>query len=557
MDDINSNNSDHIVFVIKTLGNKTLEELTSKYFDNHYILNKINNYIKNLPVYIENDNNNYIKRLERQDRVLEKTKEFVDNYINTNNYYYCANSEIYFKYDNINYFTYREDTILYEIGNSINRDEILVNSKHKVKNTIIKEIKERNILDSIPDTSTIQVVINNMLPLFLNNKIFVKYFLTILGDIIHKKNEQYTYLIDSTYKRFIKLLSQLAYQYFGTNNFTSIKYGYHEIQKNSRIIYTDKNLFSNRYNNTIENLINNLNCKNSNNFLDVFIVGVYYSNRYENADLFLCSHDCERHIKDNIMLLDNTNNLIDKFISTTLEKANVEEIDNINITNRNMHYLWKQFLLDNNLPNINFANNFKIVLRSKIDYNVESDIYTGITSKKLPLISNFLDFWNNNILYNQGDNLLENIDTNLEISEIVYLFKYWLTKNNNSNLNFSINETIIINLISHFFENITIEEDKFIYNISCKIWDKNDNILTFIKYFKDEYINTNNIKTKNININILYTCYCKWCKQIECKFVIGKCYFNKFIINYLDGYIQDNSENKNLFINLDYFLQVK
>ena len=36
MDDINSNNSDHIVFVIKTLGNKTLEELTSKYFDNHY-----------------------------------------------------------------------------------------------------------------------------------------------------------------------------------------------------------------------------------------------------------------------------------------------------------------------------------------------------------------------------------------------------------------------------------------------------------------------------------------------------------------------------------------
>ena len=38
---------------------------------------------------------------------------------------------------------------------------------------------------------------------------------------------------------------------------------------------------------------------------------------------------------------------------------------------------------------------------------------------------------------------------------------------------------------------------------------------------------------KNININILYTCYCKWCKQIECKFVIGKCYFNKFIIIFI------------------------
>ena len=58
------------------------------------------------------------------------------------------------------------------------------------------------------------------------------------------------------------------------------------------------------------------------------------------------------------------------------------------------------FLIDNNLPNINFSNSFKTILKSKIDYNQENDIYTGITSKKLPLISNFLEFWKENIKYN-------------------------------------------------------------------------------------------------------------------------------------------------------------
>ncbi len=543
-----------IIELINSVGAKTIEDLTAKYKDNKFILNKINNYILNFSFYLENEHNNYISKLEKQDRISELSKEFVENYINSNNYFYCATSEIFFKYDGINYFTYRDDTILYEIGNSINRDDFLVNYKYKIKNSIIKEIKERNILDSIPDTSTIQLVVNNLLSIFLNNKIYVKYFLTILGDIILKKNEQYTYLIDTNFKRFIKMLSQLAYQYFGSNNFTSIKYGYHEIQKNCRIIYADKNMLANRYNNTIENLISNLKCKNSNNFLDVFIVGVYYSNRYENVDEFLLSHDCEQDIKNNIMLLDDVNNIIDKFISTTIDKSNIDD-DSIHITNRNMHYLWKQFLIDNNLPNINFSNSFKSILKSKIDFNNENDIYVGVTSKKLPLISNFLEFWSDTIKCNNEDSK-DNQDTNLEISEIIYLFKYWISKNKYSQFNFTINETIIINLITHFFENVVIEEDKFIHNITCKLWDKNSCIQDFLKYFKVEYIVSNKIKKLPININNLYSYYCKWCKHIDCKFVVGKYYFNKFIITNLDGYIRDNHVSKNLFIDLAYFLTI-
>ena len=47
---------------------------------------KINNYITNLPVYLENDYSNYIRKRERVDKVTELSKEFIDSYINNNNY---------------------------------------------------------------------------------------------------------------------------------------------------------------------------------------------------------------------------------------------------------------------------------------------------------------------------------------------------------------------------------------------------------------------------------------------------------------------------------------
>ena len=131
-----------------------------------------------------------------------------------------------------------------------------------------------------------------------------------------------------------------------------------------------------------------------------------------------------------------------------------------------------------------------------------------------------------------------------------------MSLNNNVQHNFSINENIIINLITHFFENVVIEEEKFIYNITCKLWNKNNNILNFFKYFKDEYIVTNKIKKIPINISNLYSYYCKWCKNIQYKFVVGKCYFNKFIISNLHGYICDNHISNNLFVDIDYFLTI-
>jgi hypothetical protein len=515
---------------------KKIHVLFEKYNDNEFILNKLNNYIINvLPLQLENDQNNYNKKVERHDKLLENSKEFIDKYLNNNNYFYCVCSEIYFKYDSLNYLTYKLDTILYEIYSLINRDENLLPWKQRIKTNLIKEIKDRSIFESIPNSDTIQFVINNLLFLFFNNKNLVKYFLTVIGDIILKKNENHIYIINSGYKNFIKLLSNLAYEYFGTNSFNNFKYQYHELHTMCRIIYIDKNVNNNKLQNITDLLINNFNNKYHNNLLDIFLVGVYYSNRFENSDNFL--QECEIDIHDNVFLLDNNDKFITKFINSMIEKCSNDET--YNISGKNMHYLWKLFLKENDLPNIYLLNIFKTILKKNVSYNNDKDMYIGVTSKKLPTISLFIEFWNKTIISDASVNV--NTDSILEINEIIVLFRFWLNKNNHNNI-LNLNESMIIDIINHFFENVAIEEDKYITNISNILWDKNKDIIAFLDHIKSEYLKQN--KNVNIQINNFFTVYCKFCKDNNYKFIVDKTYFEKFICEYLQTYILDKIIDK-------------
>jgi hypothetical protein len=69
----------------------------------------------------------------------------------------------------------------------------------------------------------------------------------------------------------------------------------------------------------------------------------------------------------------------------------------------------------------------------------------------------------------------------LEIGEILSLFKYWC-KTNNSDIPTTIMslstfyENEIIKLLRHFYPNIKIIDNKFIPNIQCILWNKNKDI---------------------------------------------------------------------------------
>jgi hypothetical protein len=124
----------------------------------------------------------------------------------------------------------------------------------------------------------------------------------------------------------------------------------------------------------------------------------------------------------------------------------------------------------------------------------------------------------------------DNSEYYLEIEEICILFKSWLV----SKPAFEIKEFNIINLIRHFYPDIIIDENKFIYGINCNLWNKNNDIIKFIDYYKEKsLLKDNDITSISISIYDLYSEYStKYCKKNKNNIIIGKQYFELFMSEY-------------------------
>ena len=73
----------------------------------------------------------------------------------------------------------------------------------------MKRIKENYLLNSIPESETIQLVINALTTNIFPSKSAVKYFLCILGDNLLKKNNHLIHYINPNGKDFIRTLNNL------------------------------------------------------------------------------------------------------------------------------------------------------------------------------------------------------------------------------------------------------------------------------------------------------------------------------------------------------------
>ena len=101
---------------------------------------------------------------------------------------------------------------------------------------------------------------------------------------------------------------------------------------------------------------------------------------------------------------------------------------------------------------------------------------------------------------------------------------------------------MIIEIINHFFENIIIEENKYINNIKNIMWDKNNDITKFLDHIKSDLLKQN--KKTNIQINNFFNIYCKFCKENKINFTVNKICFEKFIYENLSTYIVDKTIKK-------------
>ena len=185
-----------------------VSELYTKYNKNDAIISKLNFYVmKQLPALLDKYNEQ-----EKKNQLLEKKS---DKYINdfllnpNSQYFYISATDIFVKYDNKSYTYITEDDFWYIILNDItnHNDEKtnLNNYKQKTKNIIVEEVKKKSILKTIPESYTVQLVINFFTPTIFNSKEDVKHFMAIIGDNILGKKHDINYLMPIGSKPFLML----------------------------------------------------------------------------------------------------------------------------------------------------------------------------------------------------------------------------------------------------------------------------------------------------------------------------------------------------------------
>lgn len=447
---------------------------------------------------------------ERRER-LENLKKLSDSYINDfleNNdiqYFYISNSEIFICYNNETFKLINESEILHQILTGISKNKTLLPWKQKVKTSIMKIIKEKNIFDIIPESHTIQYVLDQITPLLLQTKNEAKYFLTILGDNILKKNYDLIHIVNNRSKDFITTLEENVYHYF--KNYyhvnTTFKFNWHDHEyKKCRILNFNKSVKNSSYWRTFIKY----------HILDIISVAVHYSKRYGNSDEYILSKKDDYPSLQNILYLSYTskNDIINDFINKSIIKV---ENKDVFMTFNEILYTWKIYLKNKNLPNVIFQREIKELLNNKLLNKDEN--YLGITSSYQGIIQNLSQFWRENIIKD---------DNEFEISELCDIYKRWLKINKiKSDI---IEEDNILTLIKHFFK-VEIEENKIIKNINCKLWNKIDEMSIVIGDIKISYNFSPGMFNKSIQ-----SIYEEYCTRAKNKFnfnIVSKKYFEKYI----------------------------
>jgi len=448
------------------------------------------------------------ERRERQ----ENLKKLSDNYINdflVNNdtqYFYIHNSEIFISYNGETFKSINESEILHQILTGISKNKSLLPWKQKVKTSIMKIIKEKNIFDIIPESHTIQYVLDQITPLLLQTKNEAKYFLTILGDNILKKNTELFHIVNNRSKDFITTLEENVYHnfknYYHINN--TFKFNWHDHEyKKCRVLNFNKTVKNSSYWRTFIKY----------HILDIMSVAVHYSKRYGNSDEYILSKKDEYPNLKKILFLSTTTKkeIVNEFINKAIVKVNNKDVT---MSFNEIMYVWKLYLLNKDLPNVIFQRELKELLNDKLSKN-EEDNYIGITSPYDIFIKNLHHFWRENITL--GDN-------EFEISEICDIYKLWLKENKTKIEN--LEEDNILTLIKHFFK-CEIEDNKIVKNINCKLWDKIKDMKTVISDIKISYNFSPGMFNKSIQ-----SIYEEYCTRAKNKFnfnIVSKKYFEKYI----------------------------
>ena len=513
-------------FKISLSTQESLLKLFDKYKNNSVITKKIQHFVtRQLPQTIGHSEIEYQKKQKRDKLIAKEKTLFVHKFINCNQYCFIPTSGLFLEYDKNTFKLCNEDDIQHKILTKVSNEKTLLQWKYQIKTTIIKEIKSTTLFKIIPESITIQTVLENMFPTIFISKEWVKYFLTVIGDNILKKNTELIHFMNPEFKILLTAITEESSKFFSSSfnptDTIKLKYHDHSLEK-CRIIDINKNMTDRNFTDCVTFIKSNV--------LDIIAVATYYSERYESSDKYVRNTLMNSELYNRVFLLYQTpiQTQIDRFVIKYISLTNVPTS---NVKWDEVLFLWKYNLKQNNLPNIIFYNSLKEILIKKFKYNEKEDHFEKCHSTFIDKINIFNEFWSGTIKTKRNEEL--------EVEEIHELFKIWYKKQKKQagmpqNI---LSEINIIDVITHFHKNIITNNDKFILNVKCDLWDKTGNIKESLLQIKTQNKESNNLNP--ISIDKAYKAYCKHHKKKK-GVICNKQFFGKKVptlidIKHIDG----------------------
>ena len=546
-----------------------LNTLLETYKGNTYMTQRLHYHLSHLlPSTLEQEYKNHQMRILRTDQLTIEKKQFIQVFLNENKYYYLPNNNCFYYYNGKIYKPTKEDTIHYHLLRSISKDRKLMDWKFKIKINVIKQIRERNLFRSVPESYTIQNVLKLLHPAFFSDKNQAKYFLTILGDNIlrkcgqsNKKNEKngngngngndLIYFVKPKMRIYLQEIESMTYMFTGFRNIMSnfvTKFHENYNYDKCRLLKMTNTVSLEDWSNTLR--IHGLN---------IICVAAHYSQRFESADQYI-ENMMNNEALENYTLYVKKNNQV-HIIQHFCEYCLQPDVG-LTISWKKMHYIWKIFLSHFFLPNVLFSNTLKTILKERYSYDETTDSFHNVTSKYLPNVANFIQFWDKTVTVSADD-------SELEIDELRLLFRKWTQENHINNTlhtlippsypslsNGNIAEADLHKILNHFFPTVEVVDNKYIVGVSCNMWDKNADILqamtTLKKIFHGKY--TCDGFTELISFDDAYNFYSNFCSKNKTTihFVSSKRYFEKFITDTMMAFIEYN-----IFISPNWYMHMQ
>ena len=511
----------------------TLDDLILKYQDNEYVRGRLKNYITHLlPIALENADSVHKQREERKQNLQLLQEDFILRFLSTTNCFYHTYAERFFHYNGLHFQNYNEDNLHHAILSSISTERSLMDWKYKSKTTLLKLVKERALFKAVPEPATIQFVIKTLFPEVFPTRNHVKYFLTVVGDCLFGGNDAgLVYFIPPHTKDIIQAFDAQSYMYALPSLMNDIKFKFHQhTYANCRLLTVSP---PSQDSSSSSSSSSSHSAKRwevpldlSRHLLDFLVVAAHYTTRYGSADNYLKTCSDQTLVQDALYLKENTpESVVQSFINVSLFPS-----PNSNLDYKNMLFLWKLFLKERKLPGIVFHDTLKTLLLAKgIAYDTATETYLNVSGINMPAVSSFVHFWNTTMEENDSDEL--------EMAELLALV-------NASNKKIPpLSEQYLFDLIRHFYPEVVIEDNTFILQRKCRLWNKRDEVKLALEQFISATTRTG--KTLNDAYVFYLGSYAKLYlgneegRDIHCG-PTSKRYFEKVAQDMLHGTIDDD-----------------